>query len=53
MSLGPPGASLNPEQAENFEDVSGVMASENPVDVRVDGKTICCQRSAASRWIYP
>ena len=50
MSLGPAGASLNPEQAENFEDVRsqafGVTVSCR-VDLRVDGEAIRRQRFAA------
>ena len=47
MSLGPAGASLNPEQADNLEDVRppdpmlSVLANEAPV-----GKAIRRQRSA-------
>lgn len=47
MSLGPPGASLNPEQAENFEDVSpsrGMLPDST--NNAIDGETIRCQRSA-------
>ena len=54
MSLGPAGASLNPEEAENFEDVSGIMSiSGLDADGSKDGETICRQRSALElkRWV--
>ena len=41
MSLGPVGASLDPEQAENFEDVSHVIATaEIELTEEIDGKAI-------------
>lgn len=49
MSLGPPGGSLDPEQVENFEDVSpsrGMLPDST--NNLVDGKTVRRQRSATS-----
>ena len=45
MSLGPPGASMNPEQGENFEDV-GEPPHENEIyySWKPDGKAIRGQR---------
>lgn len=47
MSLGPPDASLDPERAENFEDVSPSrgMLPDSTNDA-TDGETIRRQRSA-------
>ena len=49
MSLGPAGASLNPEQTQNFEDVRSFLLAatiSRHVDELIDGKTIRRQRSA-------
>ena len=47
MSLGPAGASLNPEYTENFEDVrSYILVLQDPSYLELDGEAICRQRSA-------
>ena len=46
MSLGPPGASMNPEQGENFEDVSEPTHENETFYLwKPDGKAIRGQRS--------
>jgi len=45
MSLGPAGASLDPEQAENFEDVSYIMdlgQHSLMLNLDIDGKAVRC-----------
>lgn len=45
MSLDPTGASLDPEHAENLEDVShDYFDADERADRVVDGETICSQR---------
>lgn len=49
MSLGLPGASLDPQQADNFEDVSRAHKHlERFTDMHTDGETVCCKRLATS-----
>ena len=50
MSLGLAGASLNPEQAENFEDVRHILdIGEHSLipNLDIDGKAVCCERYLA------
>ena len=56
MSLGPAGGSLNPEQADNFEDVRShlfktLKSCRN--DNFIDGEAICRQRSAIESALAP
>ena len=45
MSLGPTGASLDPEQAENFEDVCHDHSdADKSANIAIDGEAICSQR---------
>ena len=54
MSLGPPGLRLEPEQTENFEDVSPSRGELPDWTNRVlDGETIRRQRSAAQHAKWP
>ena len=47
MSLGPAGLSLNPEQAENFEDVCNrILNVQDDSYLEIDGEAVCRQRSA-------
>ena len=47
MSLGPAGASLNPEHTENFEDVcSYILALQDSSYLELDGEAVRRQRSA-------
>ena len=47
MSLGPAGASLNPEQTVNFEDVcNNILISQDYSYLKLDGEAVCRQRSA-------
>ena len=47
MSLGPAGASLNPEHTENFEDVrSFILVLQDSSYLELDGEAVCRQRSA-------
>ena len=47
MSLGPAGLSLNPEQAENFEDVCNrILSVQDHSYLKTDGEAVCRQRSA-------
>jgi len=51
MSLGPVGASLNPEQAENFEDVGNeYKLARYGTDTQTDGEAIRRQRSFPLRF---
>ena len=47
MSLGPAGASLNPEETQNFEDVCNhMMILQDYSYLKLDGEAVCRQRSA-------
>ena len=50
MSLGPAGASLNPEHTENFEDVCNrILVLQDSSYLKIDGEAVCRQRSAFQR----